>query len=372
MGSNIKRRGNQKKSKQSKETGNQRRFDEASATQKQSHSTKITSKKHPTSTVMEAVGGSVAVSLVVMLLVGLIGTAAWYSNMIAAPPLLPPPTAAPTPEPETLFTSMGSYELLETIPHDTSAFTQGLVSIQDSKGVLRLYEGTGMYGDSDLRILDLQGNLLDRHLIPSQYFGEGIVHFPIDDSDSTYGLLQLTWRESTLFEYSLPLGASTVEPPIANATFTSTKNEGWGITYDPTSKLFYMTDGSAFVHVWDRDTRIELRKFRVTYRFQNHQAPIRLSYLNELEWDPATNTILANVLGQDLIARIDPTNGFVTVIYQFDSIFPRSQRPAGTDVFNGIALTYDLYQTNDNNDQEYWVTGKYWPSMYRVKLLDSR
>lgn len=363
MGS-IKRRRNQQKSKKSKEAGNKRTEEETSEQRKKSR----VQTNEKGSNFMQQNGGSVVGGFLVLLLIAIIGAAAWWGNA-GTTPLSPPPTQAPT---TSAFTVMGSYELLETIPHDTSAFTQGLVAIQDSQGVLRLYEGTGMYGDSDLRILDLQGNVLDRHEIPSQYFGEGIVHFPVENNDNAYGLLQLTWRESTIFEYSISLTGLTVEPPFANETFASTKNEGWGITHDPASKIFYMTDGSAYVHVWDYDTRRELRKFLVKYRFPNHDAPIQLRYLNELEWDPATNTILANVLGQDLIVRIDPTSGFVSHMYQFDSIYPRSERRPGTDVFNGIALTYDLYQTEGNLDQEYWVTGKYWPNMYRVRLVDGQ
>jgi glutaminyl-peptide cyclotransferase len=336
-------------------------------------------------TSMESIG-AVALGCVVMVLVALL--AALGIGNGNATVQSPAPTAAPAAVAPKQFTIMGTYELLKTIPHDPSAFTQGLVTIQDKEGNLRLYEGTGMYGDSDLRILDLNGTVLERHMLPRNYFGEGIVHFPLqggttngtnNDDFSSYGLLQLTWRESTMFEYRLPLANIALSPPIANTSFTSTNNEGWGITYDPTEQVFYMTDGSAFVHVWDRATRREMRKFAVTYQFPRNSDPVRLVYLNELEWDPATHTILANVLGQDVIVRIDPNTGFATTIYDFGSIFPSAERPPGTDVFNGIALSYDLHRTNTavgnqkntTDQQHYWVTGKYWPSMYYVKLIDS-
>jgi glutaminyl-peptide cyclotransferase len=343
---------------------------------------------------MENVSTTAAVSFVIMLMVSLVLAVrnivfGGGGDDVAAPPTLVRPTPAPVPtdvdDPPPRYTSMGTYELLKTIPHDTSAFTQGLVTIQDQDGNLRLYEGTGMYGASELRILDLNGTVLERHILPSKYFGEGIVHFPLrpEEADeaatANYGMLQLTWRETTMFEYRLALDDVVLAPPIANTSFTSTNNnEGWGITYDPAEQVFYMTDGSVYVHVWDRTMRQEIRKFAVTYQYPRNDAPVRLVYLNELEWDPSTQTILANVLGQDVIVRIDPTTGFCTTIYDFGSIFPASTRPRGTDVFNGIALSYDLHRqgstgTSGNqriDPQHYWVTGKYWPSMYYVKLID--
>jgi glutaminyl-peptide cyclotransferase len=338
---------------------------------------------------MENVSTAAAVSFVIILMVALVlavrNIVFGGGGDVAVLPTLVRPTPAPVvpavDEPSLpLYTSMGTYELLKTIPHDTSAFTQGLVTIQDQEGNLRLYEGTGMYGDSELRILDLNGTVLERHILPSKYFGEGIVHFPLlpeeETATASYGMLQLTWRETTMFEYRIALNEVVLAPPIANTSFTSTNNnEGWGITYDPTEQVFYMTDGSAYVHVWDRTMRQEVRKFAVTYQYPRNDAPIRLVYLNELEWDPSTQTILANVLGQDVIVRIDPTTGFCATIYDFGSIFPASTRPRGTDVFNGIALSYDLHRQGSTGNQpidpqHYWVTGKYWPSMYYVKLID--
>ena len=52
---------------------------------------------------------------------------------------------APSGEP-----AIWTFDVVATIPHDPDAFTQGLV-VHDG----RLYEGTGQYGESTLRRIDL-------------------------------------------------------------------------------------------------------------------------------------------------------------------------------------------------------------------------
>jgi hypothetical protein len=63
---------------------------------------------------------------------------------------------ASSTSPPPRVSKIGSFELLETVPHDPSAFTQGLFIWNDT-----LYEGTGNYGQSNLRIVDIiSGNVL--------------------------------------------------------------------------------------------------------------------------------------------------------------------------------------------------------------------
>ena len=62
------------------------------------------------------------------------------------------------------------YSIVKVYPHDTNAFTVGLVFENNW-----LYEGTGLYGSSDLRRVDLEtGNVLQDFRLPDEYFGEGI------------------------------------------------------------------------------------------------------------------------------------------------------------------------------------------------------
>ena len=63
-----------------------------------------------------------------------------------------------------------TYEVVNTYPHDSNAYTQGLV-FQD--GIL--YEGTGLRGRSSLRRVELEtGDILKILRLPDHIFGEGI------------------------------------------------------------------------------------------------------------------------------------------------------------------------------------------------------
>ena len=282
-------------------------------------------------------------------------------------------------------TVMGTYELLETVPHDSGAFTQGLLTVENSDGERQFWESTGQYGESDLRLVNISTGVVQMsYPLPNEYFAEGIAHFPIQTEDNetvdhSFGIVQLTWREQTAFEYTFVEGLS--EPAIANWTFQTTNTQGWGITYDPVAKLFYVVDGSIYLHVWDAATRQEITKHPVTYARASDKQTHTVNYLNELEWDPVTQTVLANVLFQDIVLRIDPHTGFVTVIYDLSALYPSNERIPSADVLNGIALTYDLLvrgdgsganQDDDDEDDQVWVTGKYWPAMYRIRLVDPK
>jgi glutaminyl-peptide cyclotransferase len=302
-----------------------------------------------------------------------------------------------------IYTRVGTFELLDQVPHDTQAFTQGLVTVGtktrddhtdknkdgpsiggDNNVALEMYEGTGNYGSSQLRRLDIQtGQVLERRKLKKGYFGEGIAHYR--DMDGLLRLVQLTWKERKGFEYIVN-DKTQIEQPnsqtrsndelklVGSWNFKTTTMEGWGITYSPSDRVFYVSDGSEYLHIWNADSKTEERRIAVWYRHTGKGHATTVFNLNELEWDPATNTILANVWYEDLILRINPTTGFVEAMYDLQTLFPKSQRSWGTDVLNGIALTYDwsmresIHGANVNTD-EIWVTGKYWPNMYRIRLL---
>ena len=87
-------------------------------------------------------------------------------------------------------TPVYTYEVINTYPHDPTAYTQGLI-YRDGD----LYEGTGLYGQSSLRKVDLEtGEVQQLIELPEQYFGEGITE--LDGK-----IFQLTWKEQTGFIY---------------------------------------------------------------------------------------------------------------------------------------------------------------------------
>ena len=81
-------------------------------------------------------------------------------------------------------TPVYGYKVVATYPHDRGAFTQGLIWLDG-----KLYESTGLNGQSDIREVRLEdGKVLRKVSVPSLYFGEGIV----DWGDE---LVNLTWQK---------------------------------------------------------------------------------------------------------------------------------------------------------------------------------
>jgi glutamine cyclotransferase len=70
--------------------------------------------------------------------------------------------------------------------------------------------------------------------------------------------------------------------------------------------------------------------------------------------------VLSNVWYTNVILRIDPETGNVERIHRFDNIY--KERHEKADCFNGIALS--------EKTGELFVTGKWWPHLYRIKLFD--
>jgi glutamine cyclotransferase len=60
--------------------------------------------------------------------------------------------------------------VLDQTPHDTGAYTQGLVWHAG-----KVYESTGLYGASSLRRIDRQSGKIEAIVaLPARLFGEGI------------------------------------------------------------------------------------------------------------------------------------------------------------------------------------------------------
>lgn len=235
-------------------------------------------------------------------------------------------SAAANPPAEPYATPVYSYRVVHTYPHDSQAFTQGLVYTNSV-----LYEGTGLSGLSSLRRVDLQtGEVLQIKPVPAPYFGEGIAVY----SDT---IVQLTWQSHVAFVYDRDTFSQT-------GTFTYT-GEGWGLTYD--GQRLIMSDGSSTLYFRDPQT------FSETGRVQVHDGATPVSRLNELEY--IGGEVYANVWLTNRIARVDPQTGQVTAWIDLTGL-----RPPGTDVLNGIAY--------DSTNGRLFVTGKRWPYLYEIEL----
>lgn len=218
--------------------------------------------------------------------------------------------------------------------HDTGAYTQGLFF---SGG--RLYESTGQFGESSLRIVDLESGRVERQLdFNSKYFVEGSVIL----GDKLY---VLTWTNRVAYVYD----AATLEYVGAY----SYPRDGWGLTTD--GKSLIASDGSSRLYFLTPEFQLE-RSVNV----KMDGRPLR--NLNELEW--IDGRIWANVYLTDMIVIINPADGTVEASVDCSGLLPRSLRAPDTDVLNGIAL--------DPATGKIYLTGKYWPRLYEVKLVEKR
>ena len=109
---------------------------------------------------------------------------------------------------------------------------------------------------------------MESYPLEAKYFGEGLTI--VKDK-----AIQLTYKARTGFVYDV----NDLSKPPTTFSFTSTTNEGWGLTYDPHHQKLIMSDGSKYLHFWDPDTFQELRKVEV-----KRQKGAPSDNLNELEF----------------------------------------------------------------------------------------
>lgn len=220
-----------------------------------------------------------------------------------------------------------------------------------------LYEGTGLYGRSDVRTVNLTtGSVIRKRTIDPMYFGEGIA--VVDDR-----VIQLTWKERTGFLYR----ASDLQFQ-SSFTYSTTNGEGWGITYDGTNLI--VSDGSEYLMWWDPVRFTETRRVRV---LDESGRPVR--YLNELEW--VCGEVFANQWQTDYIFRIDPVSGRVIQRLDMSQLYPRSQRTVNEDVLNGIAVDPStvLWNASESGATDsaipgvrVFVTGKKWRYLFELEF----
>ncbi len=231
-------------------------------------------------------------------------------------------------------------EIIEWIPHDPEAFTQGL-EIADGT----MYESTGLWGQSSLRAVNPStGDVTARVDLPEEFFGEGLTVFGDE-------IFQLTWQSGTALVYD----RATLEPLREH----SYEGEGWGLC-EMDGELI-MTDGS------DRLARRDLDTFELLHTVVAAAPGYdgRLDNLNELEC--VEGMVIANVWQTDHLLVIHPDTGrVVAAIDAAPLVDDVSQASAGSqiDVLNGVAV--------DEKTATLWMTGKLWPRLYRVRVVEAQ
>ncbi len=241
--------------------------------------------------------------------------------------LSPGPAETTAAQPAAVVQSL-AVKIHRTLPHDTSAYTQGLLWWNG-----KLYESTGQYGRSDLRRLDPETGAVEQQVdISPAYFGEGLAR--VDDR-----LIMLTWKAQRAFVFGL-------ERFDEQRTFRY-EGEGWGLCND--GSRLVMSDGSNRLAFRDLRTFEELGDVAVTLR------GFPLTQINELEC--VGDSVYANVYQTDFLVRIDPSSGRVTHYIDASGLLTREEA-RGVDVLNGIAF--------DPGAETFYITGKLWPKMFEV------
>ena len=222
-----------------------------------------------------------------------------------------------------------TYNVVNVYPHNKTAFTQGLV-FEDSF----LYEGTGLYGQSTLRRVELEtGNITQLYSLPDQFFGEGITIFENK-------IVQLTWKSGKGFVYeksSFDLLQEFKYP-----------TQGWGITHNGSALI--MSDGTATLYFLDPETFQTIGQVEVY-----DEEPV--TSLNELEY--INGSVYANIWKEDQIAIINPQSGQVTGWIDLSGI--NDTEKTTENVLNGIAY--------DQNGNRLFVTGKMWSKLYEIERV---
>ena len=237
-------------------------------------------------------------------------------------------------------------KVVAKIPHQTDAYTQGLLLHEGT-----LFESTGLYGHSTLRALNpVTGELLAQAALPDTAFGEGLA------VGLNGELVQLTWKEETAYRWSAQ-SLQDLNTATPSGTF-SYRGEGWGLTRLGSGD-FVMTDGSADVILRSA------QDFAVTARHHVYRLDGSADGLNELEWDG--ESVWASRYQTDEILQIDPDCWTVTAVVDLSGLHDEAVQDAalaGTkiDVANGIAQV--------RGTDRVLVTGKLWPSIFEVRFVD--
>lgn len=225
-----------------------------------------------------------------------------------------------------------TFKIVHDYPHDSAAFTQGLVYRDDF-----LYEGTGLNGQSQLRKVRLEtGEVLQHIDLSREYFGEGIAIVQNK-------VIQLTWRSHIGFVYNFA--------DFKLLRQFSYPGEGWGLA--SRGNELFMSDGTAQIRVLDAATFKEKRRFTV------RDGATRVNQLNELEF--VEGELFANIWETDRIARISPQTGKVVGWIDLTGLLSPVYRRPNDAVLNGIAY--------DATHKRLFVTGKLWPKIFEIQLV---
>ena len=229
------------------------------------------------------------------------------------------------------------YEIINTYPHDSKAFTQGL---EFHNG--QLYESTGQRGASTLRKVDIKtGKVLKKVTADAKYFGEGMTIF-------NNKIHWLTWQAKEGFVYDV----NTFEK---EKTFNYGKSsEGWGFAHDDTQLI--KSDGTK--RIWFLDPETHKEKYFIEAYTNKESTSKSINLINELEY--INGKIYANVWQKNFILIINPKDGTIEGVANLNGLQAKAGQSGENFVLNGIAY--------DAKTDRLFVTGKNWNKLFEIKL----
>lgn len=220
--------------------------------------------------------------------------------------------------------------VVDRLPHDTDAFTQGLEMTE-----LGLLESTGLRGRSALRLLDPgSGAEMTRTELDPDLFGEGLTVWEDE-------VIQLTWQAGRALRYE-----TTSLAPIGEHAYDG---EGWGIC--ATASEIWMSNGTPVL------TRRDPTTFAPLDTVEVRRDGVLVDDLNELEC--IDDHVVANVWKSDEIVVIDPDTGAVAATIDAGGLVAEIGAADAEAVLNGIA---------DLGDGTLLLGGKLWPTLFVVEV----
>ena len=228
-----------------------------------------------------------------------------------------------------------SYQVVKEYPHDVAAYTQGLQYVDGM-----LYEGTGVRGTSSIRRVTLEtGEVNKIRDLDQSLFGEGITVL----GERIY---QLTYKSQVGFIYDLKSFQEIQKVYYQN-------REGWGLTNN--GEELIMSDGTNIIYFLDPEMFTINRQIEVYHNVGPANSLNELEYINGKIW--------ANRYFTDELVIIDPETGIVEGRINLKGILKANLRKPTTDVLNGIAW--------DGEGERLFVTGKFWPRLFEIRIRES-
>lgn len=229
------------------------------------------------------------------------------------------------------------YQVVNNYPHLKTSYTEGLEYYNEF-----LYEGTGENGNSHLYQININsGQPVKTYKLANKYFGEGIT---ILDNK----IYQLTYHAQKSFVHRLT-DFSVID------SFQFAMKEGWGLTND--GKYLIMSDGSHIL------TWLDPSDFSIVKTLQVANNKDLMTNLNELEY--VDGIIYANIYTTDVIVQIDSETGKVISEINLSGILNLYEKTnERVDYMNGIAF--------DKINDRLFITGKWWPRLFEIKLVPSK